>query len=535
MPSVAVNPEASGLTPALGVRARWLFRPSPTAILTGLSALVSGLYFIGFLIAGGLRAVYPYPLDGMEDANLQVIRQILRGQPVYGPPTLTYIPVIYPPLYFMLSALVALLTGPSLIPLRMVSLVASVGATALVYRMVQREVGSKIVGMISAAAFVGSTQLSIGSLDLGRVDALGVLFLLASLYAMRTADLRPSAQVWASAISGLMAGLAVMTKQTNAVAAIAFFGYAALSPRTRLVPYAVALLASAAVPLAILFAQDGGWAKYYLFDLPSAHALDDKHIGNFWTLDIFPRFTLPLVIGPLFLVARAMGREIRTLAFYALATVVMLLLAWAGWANRGAGANVYEPAFALLSILFGLGLSEGLRLLSGHTSDLQLMRHYVMAIGLAQFVILGYNPRASVPLRSDGWAGDRLTATLAALPGTVFAPSHGEWAYRAGKGDQPSSTTVMEITGAFSLVSTPEGERWLNQFTAALARREYDYVIWDPGYLDALVIKSRVEGAGYVDAGPLFPPEDQFYLWKTGTTPEVEEYVPKERLGRGSS
>ena len=64
--------------------------------------------------------------------------------------------------------------------------------------------------------------------------------------------------------------------------------------------------------------------------------------GNFWTLDIFPRFTLPLVIGPLFLVARAARRQFRALGFYTLATGLMVLLAWAGWANRGAGFNVYE-------------------------------------------------------------------------------------------------------------------------------------------------------------------------------------------------
>jgi len=292
------------------------------------------------------------------------------------------------------------------------------------------------------------------------------------------------------------------------------------------------LLVSTVLPLAVLYARDGGWVTYYLFDLPRAHVLDDKHLGNFWTLDIFPRFTLPLVIGPLFLVARAARRQFRALGFYTLATGLMVLLAWAGWANRGAGFNVYEPAFAILSILFGLGLSEGLTLLHGRTPDVRLMRTYLMAIGLVQFVILGYNPRSTIPLRSDGWAGDRLTATLAALPGTVFAPSHGEWAFRAGKGNQPSSTTVMELTGSFGAAPSPEGYRWLDELSTALVHRQYDYVIWDPGYLDAFVIKSRVEQAGYVDAGPLFPPGDDFYNWKTGTTPEVEEYVPKERLVR---
>src|SRR6202011_6161139 len=105
----------------------------------------------------------------------------------------------------------------------------------------------------------------IGSLDLGRVDALGVLFLLASLYAMRTADLRPTTHVWAAALSGLLAGLAVLTKQTNVVLAIALLGYAALSPRVRLAPYALAVLLSTALPILLLYAQDGVWAKYYLF------------------------------------------------------------------------------------------------------------------------------------------------------------------------------------------------------------------------------------------------------------------------------
>ena len=487
----------------IGLRARRLVALNATSIFTSLAGLGCGLSVVGFLIAGGLRAVYPYPIDTMEDANLQVVRQILRGQPMYAAPTLTYVPVIYPPLYFLLSAALALVTGTSLIPLRVVSLIASSGATALVYRMVQREVGSRSPALIAAAVFLGSTQLSITSLDLGRVDALGVFFLLASLYAMRTADLRPGAEVWASAVSGALAGLAVMTKQPNALLAVALLGYAAVSPRARLAPYALALLATTLLPLAALYARDGSWLTYYLSPCPAR---------TYWTTStwaISGRSTFSRVLRCRW----SLDRSFWWFGSTSRPERSCVLCSGNGGDGRPGMGRLGEPRSGLQRVRARVrdpldpvrpGIAEALTLLRAHTPDVRLMRSYVMAIGLVQFVILGYNPRATIPLRSDGWAGDRLTATLAALPGTVFAPSHGEWAYRAGKGDQPSSTTVMELTGSFSDAPAAEGYRWLDEFSNALAKRQYDYVIWDPGYLDAFVIKSRVESPGYVNAGPLF-------------------------------
>jgi 4-amino-4-deoxy-L-arabinose transferase-like glycosyltransferase len=488
------------------------------------------LYLVGFIVAGTLRVGYPYVLESMEDANVQVVRQIAQGHPAYGPPTLDYVPVIYPPLYFYAAAGVAALTGASLVPLRLVSLLASLGSMALIYLMVGREVNSRVMGLLSAAVFVGSTQLSMTSLDLARVDALGVFLLLAALYAMRTADLDPRLAAWTSAASGVLAGLSILAKQTDALVAVALLGYAALSPRVRLVPYAAALVVSAGVPLAALYMQVGDWARYYLLDLPRAHELDDKSLGNFWTINVFPRFTLPLVIGSLFVVNRTVRGELRSGGFYLLASVSMLALAWGGWANRGASYNVCEPAFAMLSILFGLGLAEALSLVRGSSSELVSMQRYVLALGLVQFLILGYNPRVTVPLRSDIWAGDRLSARIGLLQGTVFAPGYGEWSRSGDKGDQPATSTIMEIAGAFGSQPTEPGSRLLNDLSNALVARRYDYVLFDKEHSDAFAIRGTIDSAGYVDAGPLFPPGDQFYEWKSSLTPEVELYVPRERL-----
>jgi hypothetical protein len=362
------------------------------------------------------------------------------------------------------------------------------------------------------------------------VDALAVFLVIAALYALRTADHTPHLAARASALSGLLMGLAILTKQTNALAAVGLLVYAAWSPRGRVVPYAIALIVVTVLPLVWLSAQAGDWARYFLLDLPRDHVFDEKHVGNFWTVDVFPRFTLPLVIGPFFLMNRAVRRDGRTFVFYALALLVMTGLAWGGWANRGASFNVYEPLFAILAVLFVLGLSEAVWLLDARSRELNVLRTFLLALTLAEFLILGYNPRIGVPLRSDGWAADRLTATIAAMPGTVFAPGFGEWTLRAGKGEQPSSSAVMEITGTFGTQSTPPGDAWLSQFSDALARRAYDQILWDPSYVDAAVIKSRIDQSGYVDAGPLFPAGDKYYEWKSGMLPDLELYVAKERL-----
>jgi hypothetical protein len=62
-----------------------------------------------------------------------------------------------------------------------------------------------------------------------------------------------------------------------------------------------------------------------------------------------------------------------------------------------------------------------------------------------------------------------------------------------------------------------------------LQRREFDYVVLDPES-PLFIFKGIVDRTGYVDAGPLFPSGDEFWLWRTGIEPKAEVYVPAERL-----
>jgi hypothetical protein len=513
-------------------RAGWAAELSPQRILEWLAALAAGLYLVGFVAAGTLRLLYAYPLETQEDASVQVVRHILLGQPMYAAPALDYVPVIYPPLYFWLSAGVSLITGEGFLPLRLVSLLASIAAAALIYKLVQRETRSRGMGLVSAGLFVGSTTLALRTLDLARVDALGVCLLLGAVWALRTTDFQPDKQVLWSAVAGLLAGLAVLTKQTDALAAAALVPYAALSPRKRLAPFLLVLLAAAGAGSLIVYAQSGGWARVYLLDLPRLHQLNPKHLGSFWSDELLPQFTLPLVVAPLFFVGLALRGDWRTFAFYALVSLSFLGMAWGGWANRGSSENVLVTAFAVLAILFGLGVNEGLSLVGGGTSGLRALRGYVLAVCVAEFLIVAYNPRTTVPLRSDSWAGARLSEGIGALPGSVYAPGFGEWSRDGGKGDQPAYGSMMEIGGAFGDPDPAVGG-WQSELNQALLARRYDYVLLDPTS-DAFFLKGTVEQSGYVDSGPLFQPNDEFYLWRTGAAPDARVYIPVERMPRGT-
>ena len=60
------------------------------------------------------------------------------------------------------------------------------------------------------------------------------------------------------------------------------------------------------------------------------------------------------------------------------------------------------------------------------------------------------------------------------------------------------------------------------------AATPFDELLLDPEY--AAFLKRAAEENGYVDTGPLFPPQDVFNQWHTANTPNPHVWVPRERL-----
>jgi hypothetical protein len=407
-----------------------------------------------------------------------------------------------------------------------VSLLASIGSLLLIGRLVQRETGSLRAGIVAAGLLAATYPMADTALDLGREDALFVFLLNAGLYVAwaETRRVRPRWLVLLA--SGCLIGLAGMTKLPTAAApvALALVLYLAATVRVRLLAFVLGVVVPILAMLVLLRLQSGPWPTWYLWDLPRMHEVRGNFLDRFWFSDYLPRLTLPLLLGPVFVIGRAQRGDRRTLLFYGLVALGLIGLAWASRSNPGGATNVLLPAFVLAAILFGLGLDETLRQIDGTSARAVAFRCYAVGLCLVQLALLAYNPRPLVPYRSDQWADDRLAARLAALPGAIFAPDLGGYVVAADKGEQPHLAAVGELQGAYGGPGTPEGTRWLSDLKEALKQRRFRYVVLNE--LDCC-LKQPVLDSGYVDAGPLFGADDDFFRWRTptGHTPDEHLYA----------
>jgi 4-amino-4-deoxy-L-arabinose transferase-like glycosyltransferase len=503
-------------------------------VLTRLLVIISLAYGLGFLAAAYFRLTYPYPLWIMEAPSIQAVRRILSGQPLYGPPTLDYVPTLYAPLYFYLSALAAAALGPSLLTLRIVSLLASIGSTLLIGHLVWRETRSRLAAVVAGGVFVCSTALAENSFDHARVDALSIFFILASLALARRSDTSPTGRqaVWLSLASGVLAGAAVLSKQTAVVMAVALAAHVVLSRQWRRVGgFGLGLGLTLGVAAVLLTAQYGGWPAVYLVELPRQHSLDLRRLEAFWSRSLLPAFTLPLIALPVFVLGRVLDRDTSAARFWVLAALGGIGMAWGASLNLWSGENVELPAYAVLSAGFGLGLAEGLRRLDVPLRQVSAFRSYVLLLALAEFAFIHYNPRSSSPLRSDVEAGQREVAAIRALPGAVYVPEYTELAYQAGKGEQAFGLSIGELQGIFGGRPRPEASAWTAAYALALDQRRYDAVLLERDTVLFFILDSTRDH-GYVNIGPLIPPGDEFYRLDSHLLPGLDVWVPRERAGR---
>ena len=79
-----------------------------------IAILACSMYYVGVVIYVALsRLHYPFFLDWVEGDSLIQIHRLLTGEPLYDKPSYTYVALVYPPLYFYLSATVARIASDS--------------------------------------------------------------------------------------------------------------------------------------------------------------------------------------------------------------------------------------------------------------------------------------------------------------------------------------------------------------------------------------------------------------------------------------
>ena len=149
---------------------------------------VAALYVAIYLILVFFRIQYPFELEWMEGGSLRQVIRILSGQKLYVSPSLEFVPFIYNPLYFYISAFISKIIGGGFMPLRLVSFISSLGCFFIIFLFVKRETKNIFFGVIAACLFAATFRISGAFFDIARVDSLFLLFLLIALYLIKFED-----------------------------------------------------------------------------------------------------------------------------------------------------------------------------------------------------------------------------------------------------------------------------------------------------------------------------------------------------------
>lgn len=455
-----------------------------TVIDRGLNVIVAalaGLNLAGLAIVMALRARYPFELEWIEGGTVISLQRILAGHFLYGRPSLEFVPLLYNPVYYYLSAGLSALIGIGFLAPRLVAILATVGSWVILFALVRRETGS-VWGALAAAGFYAATFEMTGMwMDLARVDSLLVFFLLSAIYWARRV---PGAR-GALGCAALLA-LAYFTKQSALTFFVAFGGYYLLAGRRAWPVFFAASFVFVFGTIGLLEAVSGGWYTFYTWDVVRNTVLDAISIRYFWYGDILGNVPFAF-FGGLAILA-LLGNPFRRSdegarsRFYLAVTVGAFASSWWGRAMAGGLANTLMPVAACLGLLLGLlvGLPKPERFR-------WVVQPVVLLIVIAQFWRLYYDPRQVLPTARAERAGQDLLTVIRSYPGEVFIPAHSYYTSMAGKPTYAQWAAVVDASGLWDtdldvrLGGKPDPRRQiiLDEIKQAVATQRFAAIILD--------------------------------------------------------
>ena len=156
-----------------------------TRIFAGL-VIAFCVAFIGldlFIIFS--RIFYPYQLEWMEGAGLVQVSRLLASKTLYVPPSIDFVPLIYPPLFFYASALIAKIIGLGFGALRLVSFLSSALCAVIIFLSVKEKTNSKFAALLGAGVFASTFMLTGQWFDIARTDMFAAGLSMLGIYLAR--------------------------------------------------------------------------------------------------------------------------------------------------------------------------------------------------------------------------------------------------------------------------------------------------------------------------------------------------------------
>jgi hypothetical protein len=452
------------------------------------------------------RIGWPYDLEWMEGGMLCHSLRFLDGKPLYGPPSVDFIPYLYTPLYPWLVATLGRIFGVGYVLGRVISLLSYGGACALVWVYVRRETNSRAAALVAigipAAAFVPTGAWH----DLARPDSLFLFLTTAGLLVGWWARARLRGGIAAA----LLLVAAFFTKQT-ASPFIITLGVVLLIVNWRTaLAYGTTLVVVGLPLLWVMNRATDGWFWTYVFRLHQSHLF---YAGRAF---LGSPVRLILLLGPgLLLIPWALLRA-RTpgLVYAVVVGAAGAAVACIGFGTQWAFPNAFVPGVFFLALAIGVALgrliADGAPRNRPVTAWLLCAATLMLAPGfllprlgpklprdwaMDAHTPTGYDPRSLWPTPEDRRRGDELMTKLRAIDGEVLIPFHPFYAHLVGK------RTFVHRMGVHDVLATSGPPRDLvdaiqkQRFSAIVMDYKIDGT-WDrwPGILQRYRVTDHVSG-----------------------------------------
>lgn len=448
--------------------------------------LSGGAIFLLFLFITSQRIHYPYELEWMEGGVLQQVLQLVRGGSLYSNASLAFIPALYMPFYYLVSALSVKLFGEGLFALRIVSLLASLLTHLLVFLIVRKVTASRLAGLLGLFFYAVMFRHTAFWFDVARVDDLWTCLLAAAVYVLLCYRQQPSSRTLF--VLALLGVLAFFTKQATlfllpfvAVTLLCWCGWQIL---LRFVLISLLLL----VPGLLLMQWKAGQDWYfYTLQMASSHGVTWFGAQRFCEI-FLTAVPMLLLAGILFLIWVPDTRQGRWgwISLYAGFIFISLL----SRAYAGAFFNVLMPAYFFVAVAAACGFA----LLVNKSLDsraVTAMTIMLTCLLLTDLYRSQYNVLLQLPGENSRRNTEWLVQKIAAVPGQVCVTSHGYLAWMAGKDFCAHNTQVTDlVTGssqarAKALLDEARQKILSGYYQAIVLDREKD--LWDLGlHLDEI-------------------------------------------------
>ncbi len=392
-----------------------------------ISIIIVAVYFLlSYLFVVFKRIAHPFELELYEGIIMDHCIRVFQGKTLYPAPNAEFIPLIYPPLYFWVSAFFMKILGLNFSAARIVSVLSSFLVGFLIFKIVKNETKNNLLAFISSSLFFASYKFTCAWFDIARVDSLFIALIILSIYILKYYK-GPVAVV----SSGLLLSAAFFTKQFTVFFIFTCAIYLYFSNKKKFFLFFSTIFATCLGIILTLNFNTKGWFLYYIFYVPSKHSISKISIIDFLIIDLI---CLSFILIPTLIYHLRKRKKIYQLSLMDFSLIASFFASFSARINIAAVRNSLIPLIVFSSISFGISINKLNPYFNSKTEIHKLFLKTAVYLSiLFQFALFSYNPKFLIPSTQNYIAGKKFIKKIKSIEGNIFIPKHGFYSTKAGK------------------------------------------------------------------------------------------------------